>query len=230
MVSTMRVIIPRIEECHLIRPSSHFFYISLQDSTLNKFSGSLLNSLTVLGTILLVTAIFVIFYYMAWWRALRKFLIAILIILLLPWIYFSLQMASYYSIPMDYISFILFHLQFVGCGYVGLVLFAESAHLLNRVYLILISLSVAWPFMEFTEWTVWTTIIVLTIYGKIMGDDHARDFQQKSYFELSLLLEFSPFVHNPVPFPFQISSLFFVPAVHYAGSCIKKYQRSINSN
>lgn len=61
----------------------------------------------------------------------------------------------------------MFLVNFLSMGFVGLVSMAETTSNLNRAYLLAIAMSVAWPFMEFSEWTVWTTIVVLTIYDLI---------------------------------------------------------------
>lgn len=117
---------------------------------------------------------------------------------------------SYHSIPVDWISFVLFLWNFFAVGMVGLVVLAETASNLNRAFLLAIAMSVvsgnkredaqrsdhaishdqfdlfsspffsscpacwcavsvclqSWPFMEFPEWTVWTTLVVLTVYGQ----------------------------------------------------------------
>jgi hypothetical protein len=137
-----------------------------EDSTAHKFTGSLSNALTVLSAILLITFTFIFLYWMEWKLALRRFLIAVITVLLLPWIYFGLQVIEYYDARVDSISYALACLQFLACGYFALVVKAETPANINRFYLVALAVSVAWPFMEFTEWTVWTTIIVLTLYGQ----------------------------------------------------------------
>lgn len=77
------------------------------------------------------------------------------------------QFLSYYSIPVDALSYTLFLVNFLAVGVVGLISMAETTSNLNRAYLLVVAMSVAWPFMEFSEWSVWTTIVVLTIYGRL---------------------------------------------------------------
>lgn len=136
------------------------------DSTRSKFAGSLVNALTVLAAILAITFTFIGLYWLEWKQGLRRFLIGVIMALLGPWVYFGLQVVEYYDLRVDALSYGVASLQFLACGYFALVVQAETPHNINRCYLIALAVSVAWPFMEFTEWTVWTTIIVLTIYGQ----------------------------------------------------------------
>jgi hypothetical protein len=52
------------------------------------------------------------------------------------------QVVSYHSIPVDWISFVLFLWNFFAVGMVGLVVLAETASNLNRAFLLAIAMSV----------------------------------------------------------------------------------------
>jgi hypothetical protein len=137
------------------------------DSMRTVIGGSVVNACMVVLAILALTMLFICCFlthlerYLAW---LLKFLICVLIAV--PWSYFLYQLSTLYALRIDAITFALLAWNFTCVGMFAIVHFSKqrSPPLLNKTYLMLISLSLAWPFMEFDEWSLWFTLVLLTVY------------------------------------------------------------------
>jgi len=87
------------------------------------------------------------------------------------------QAINLYSLPIEIFTYLLLLLNFTAVGMVCICYIAiprpesstrcvesTSVKTLCNAYLVAMSLSAAWPFLEFTEGTVWSGLLQLTIY------------------------------------------------------------------
>lgn len=83
-----------------------------------------------------------------------------------PPCYFLYQLCRYYGLPLDYLTLALAGLNLAAAGSFAIIgLQNEASHsLLNKAFLLLVALGIAWPFLEFPEYSVWLALFLLGVY------------------------------------------------------------------
>ena len=152
--------------------------------------GTLYNALFLLSTVIFTTLLFLFFFRFRWRRACFIILIGsfVLTIAVAP-AYLTYMACSRFSIPLDWITVVLFSYNFAGVGAVVIywehmqetlerweeMLWDEPAGMaplathqwLVHIYLVLYSAGIAWPFMCMDEWTVWAFLVLLVVWDLV---------------------------------------------------------------
>jgi hypothetical protein len=146
----------------------------VQESAAAVFVGSMVNAAMVIGSITFLTLLFVVIYM----RNARHVIIRLLQVLIallaaLPYGYFGYQLCWVYDLPIDILTLLIAWLNWSAVAAVALVYLpaidpeVHSRAALHKASLLALSLALAWPFLEFPEWSVWCTFISLGVYGTL---------------------------------------------------------------
>ncbi|GAB5363445.1 hypothetical protein AAMO2058_000883600 [Amorphochlora amoebiformis] len=143
-----------------------FYQQTEQDSLGERMRGSMINAALVVAGIIGITFIFLILFSLKAKKVASGFLVVILgFLICAPWIYFSHEFFRVYApFPLEALSFSMFIYNFTVCGLVALTFSRLRSSIFNKAYLIILCVSLVWPFTEFPELTVWCTLGLLTIY------------------------------------------------------------------
>lgn len=137
----------------------------LGDTSMERFLGSVYNSLLVLAAVVFFTAVYVSCIYFDSRPTLIRLLRGFIGILLVgPFAYFGWQVVVVYELQVDILSYIFCLANFAAVGAFAVLKNGYTTNTLTRVYLIILASAMAWPFTEFPEWSVWGTIVILTLY------------------------------------------------------------------
>uniref|UniRef100_A0A7S3G0Q4 Presenilin n=1 Tax=Palpitomonas bilix TaxID=652834 RepID=A0A7S3G0Q4_9EUKA len=148
---------------------SYYFLVYQEqstDSTEEKIGGALLNALLFVGIVLVMTVVLVILYK---YRCIKVIIgwLCVTVALLLG---FSGGFMVYtffynYNIRADVISLSLFQYNFAVAGVVGV--FWKGPLKFKQVYMVIVSVVMAWVFSMLPEWTNWAILFALALYDII---------------------------------------------------------------
>ena len=136
------------------------------DSLARRLRGAFANAALVLSGVAGVTLVFVAVFA---WRARRTaaVLLALILVFLLcvPWSYFGAQFIVLHGLWwVDAATFSLIVFNFSLGGFVILRESTMNRSFASRAITIALCMSLIWPFTEFAELTVWSTLLLLTAY------------------------------------------------------------------
>lgn len=135
-------------------------------TTAGKIGDSLVNALVIVGAITVITLLMVLLYKLRCMKIIYAWfgLSAMMIFFFMFWIWIDL-VCTRYQIPYDFVSIFAITWNF---GVVGLVtVFYYSHPRLQQVYLVVLSVILAWVLTRLPEWSTWSILIFVAIYDII---------------------------------------------------------------
>lgn len=135
-----------------------------------RLAGHLTNGAIIVGCMVVITLQYVLIYYYEWKTALVHVTRGSLVLFLAgPYAYFLAQASQLYGLRVDWLTFVVLVANFTAAGVYATVWLPlrglESR--LERPYLILLTLGMAWPLVEVAEGTLWATLVLLVLYDLV---------------------------------------------------------------
>jgi hypothetical protein len=129
-----------------------------QTTSGQKFESSLINTIIIVGIFVVVTFLMVILYKLRCifilyiWLAIS----AASIFFMMAWIWIDLTFVKF-QVPYDFVTIAIFLWNF---GVVGMVSVFYHSHIrMQQVYLIIVSVIMAWLLTRMPEWTTWSLLV-----------------------------------------------------------------------
>ncbi len=135
-------------------------------STEEKLQQAVVNALAIIGTIIAATILLLTLYYFKFYKVLFAYLMITTAMVLGFSTGFIVEVAFFvYEVPFDTISFALIFWNIAATGVFAIFYQKGMPHNVAQVYLIIISITMAWLLIRYLpEWTSWTLLVALALY------------------------------------------------------------------
>lgn len=137
---------------------------SSSDSSWDKFTGALLNSLVFVAIITVATFVMVLLFYLRCVKFLKYYMgFSAFVVLGFLGGEIALFLIEDFNIPIDCFTFLVVLFNFAAVGVLA-VFMSKMAILVTQGYLVLIGMLVAYWFTLLPEWTTWALLVALALY------------------------------------------------------------------
>lgn len=137
---------------------------SSSDSSWDKFTGALLNSLVFVAIITVATFVMVLLFYLRCVKFLKYYMgFSAFIVLGFLGGEIALFLIEDFDVPVDCFTFLVVLFNFAAVGVLA-VFMSKMPILVTQGYLVLIGMLVAYWFTLLPEWTTWALLVALALY------------------------------------------------------------------
>lgn len=137
---------------------------SSSDSSWDKFTGALLNSLVFVAIITVATFVMVLLFYLRCVKFLKYYMgFSAFVVLGFLGGEIALFLIEDFDVPVDCFTFLVVLFNFAAVGVLA-VFMSKMPILVTQGYLVLIGMLVAYWFTLLPEWTTWALLVALALY------------------------------------------------------------------
>lgn len=134
------------------------------DSSWDKFTGALLNSLVFVAVVTVVTFILVLLFYLRCTKFLKIYMgFSAFVVLGFMGGEIALFLFEKFSFPIDCVTFLVVLYNFAVVGVLA-VFISKMAIFVAQAYLVVIGMLVAYWFTLLPEWTTWVLLVAMALY------------------------------------------------------------------